>query len=442
MNSSRKNSNLAIKGNGIIPAAPFIEAAEKANLAKVPRIQKWIRAVAVSNNRKLAEPLAKYLHVKMAKALLEKYPFAIPQEAELDSWRGQGIPLPFGIVHNSELPFFYTLNWLMQHGFCGGSPGTGKTNFLSLIALEAMKFISVWIFDRDKQDYRHLLRLNQNLRVFDVQQNFIWNPLQVPPYVKPEHHLTSFATNFCKSQNLLDGSENMATRALYRLYEERGIFQAHDAFPTLYDLRDKIRSYNLKGSYRALGYQDSLLNRLDAFLMACPETYAYSRGYPIEELAKMSFVLEVKGLGERHGRFFVNSLALALFHHRIGKGERGGLPKNLLIWDECKWMTPPGMNESIGYTPFATMISQAREASIGCLLADQGLEIESSIFVQSRAKFIFRLGSGDDIERAQRTLALSKEQADFIHKLDTGQCICRIPRVDPFVIQVPKIRLE
>lgn len=443
MNSYRKNSDIRLAQNSvIIPAGPFIEAAEKANLAKVPKIQKWIRAVAASNSKSLAEPLAKYLHLKMAHAQLEKYPYAIPQESELEGWHGHGIPLPFGIVHKTEMPFIYTLNWLMQHMFVGGASGVGKTNFLSMVALEAMRFVSVILVDREKTDYRSLVRLEPSLKVFDVQRDFIWNPLQIPPYVKPQHHLTSFATNFCKSQSLLDGSENLATKALYSIYEERGIFLGQDSYPTLYDLRDKIRSYNLKGNYRALGYQDSLLNRLDAFLIACPETYAYSRGYPIEELAKMSFVLEVKGLGERHGRFFVNSLALALFHYRIAKGERAATPRNLIVLDEAKWMVPPGFNESIGFSPFASLLAQCREVGIGFVLADQTLNLEPSIFVQSRAKFCFRLGSGEDVERARKTFALSKEQADYIHKLDTGQCIVRIPKVDPFVIDVPKIRLE
>ena len=83
MNSYRKNSDIRLaKSSVIIPAGPFIEAAEKANLAKVPRIQKWIRAVAASNSKSLAEPLAKYLHLKSEGVLGKTRPrqFSCPQE--------------------------------------------------------------------------------------------------------------------------------------------------------------------------------------------------------------------------------------------------------------------------------------------------------------------------------------------------------------------------
>jgi hypothetical protein len=259
--------------------------------------------------------------------------------------------------------------------------------------------------------------------------------------VKPSHHITAFVSIFSKSNALLDGSIAMCTKAVHELYEEYKVFDGATDFPTLFELYDKVKSYKVARYSRDAGYQDSILNRLDSYLIENANAYSHSRGFPLAELLERSFVLEVKGLSERHSRCLMNWILYAIFFFRLANGQRGNILRNLVVIDECKWAAVPGMNPNIGFPPLASVLAQSREAGLGLVLADQTANLDESAFVQSRLKMCFRMGSGEDIERMRKTFALSKEQAAYIPKLDTGQAIVRIPKVDPFLIKVPRVRL-
>jgi len=418
----------------------LLELAELAKADKEQFYQDAILAATLGNDVRLANTLTRMLHVRAVQEQLHGVPFRVPQLQDLYAGFSRDKLALLGIVFNSETPFAYPFDWLNQHGFIGGGTGTGKTNALYGIALQTMQHCPVWVFDRDKQDYRHLLRLKPELLVLDATE-LRYNPFEVPPGVKAEHHMTAALTVFMKSNSLLDGSENLGTKALYELYEARGIFQGKDAYPTLFDLRDKIKSYKLNPYSRDAGYRDSLLNRLESYVLAAPELYGCSRGFPIAELAERSMVLEVKGLHERHGRCLLNWVLFSLFLYRIANGQRGNTLRNLVIIDEAKWAAPPGYNENLGFVPLASVLAQSREAGLGIIIADQTADLNDAVFVQSRLKMCLRLGSGTDIERVRKTFALSDEQAAHISKLDVGEAIVRIPREDPFRIRIPRVRL-
>jgi hypothetical protein len=115
----------------------------------------------------------------------------------------------------------------------------------------------------------------------------------------------------------------------------------------------------------------------------------------VRELVERSFVLEVKGLSERHSRCLLSWLLYSIFLYRIANAHRGNTLRNLVIIDEGKWAAPPGFNQNIGFVPLASILAQSREAGLGILLADQTANLDESIFVQSRLKMCFRMGSGE-----------------------------------------------
>lgn len=430
--------------NGKIITGPeqFYRLAGQAGLKDNPTIQNLIRAVSITNDPSLAQKIGRCLSVMATEKMLRNIPFDDPNPALLYD-QAQTNPILLGFLQGSKTLCPYSLDLLNQHALVLGATGTGKTNFLEGIARQAMKTIPVWIFDKDKRDYRHLIRLNPNVNVFDAQATFLFNPLQAyPPFFKPKHVIETFHMVFTKTNNLLDGSGSLLLHALHSIFEERGVFQGSENYPTLFDLLDKIKSYQLHGNSRRQTFRESLVTRLEAYLIANPQMYSYSKGFPIFELAKRSFVLEVKGLGEQHGRFVVTMLLHTLFNYFIGKGERGNALRLLAICDETKWLAPPGYSHNIGFSPLAYILAQCRSTGLGIIFADQIAQVENALFVQSRLKICFRLGSGEDIEKAGKAMGLSKAQAEYIHKLDTGEAIVRLPKLDPFLIKTPKLRLR
>jgi DNA helicase HerA-like ATPase len=422
-------------------ADPLIRLAEAAKIEDRRYVQDAILAVVASDDGELATDLSEVLQIAAAQEILRGTPFRTPQPEDLLDGVEAERSLLLGKVAETTLPFLYPEDWLTQHAVVLGASGTGKTTLIILIALQLLeRSVNVIITDRDKQDYRHLLRLARNLLVFDARESFAFNPLQVQPGIRPEHSLDLFVIAFSKSNNLLDGSENMLRKAVYSLFERRGILEGTESYPTLYDLLYKIRSFRFRGNSRQFGFQDSLINRLEAYLAEAPQMYAYSKGFSVADLAAMSFVLEVKGLGERHARFLSNHLLYQLFLHRIATGQRGNRLQNLVIFDEAMWLAPVlKSTEQLGFPPIAMLLSQAREVGLGILLASQTAAMDPSIFVNSRLKIAFRLGSGVDQEAMAKAMALTPEQRAHFPKLGVGEAIVRMPGLDPFLINTPRL---
>lgn len=431
------------KQNSMVAIEPLNKLAEIAKLDKDKNIQKFLMAIGVSNDSRMANDFIKIIHPKAVYESLQKYPFSQPSNDILQADLLNNKFLLIGKIKRTTKPFLYTTDLFNQHGLILGGTGTGKTNLIYGLSLQCMRQgVAVWHLDKDKQDYRHLRRFNPDLLVFDAQENLAINPLQPPKNVKPKHWIPTFVTIFAKSNSLLDGSESLLIKAIYELYEKYGVFNGKDTYPTIIDLFERIVSYNFRGNSRAVAYQDSIVNRLQAYIATNRKVYEYSKGLPIEEFAKKSLVIEVKGLSEKIARFTINIIFYALFLYRIASGQRGNSLRNLVVVDEGKWLAPPGFNENLSFSPLTYVLAQARETGIGLLMADQSAQLEDSIFVNSRIKLCFRLGSGNDIEKAKQTMALTREQADYITKLDTGECIVRIPKEDPFVLQIPKVKLQ
>lgn len=131
-----------------------------------------------------------------------------------------------------------------------------------------------------------------------------------------------------------------------------------------------------------------------------------------------------------------------MFMHRIAVGERGNILRNLVVIDEAKWLAPPGYNDKLAFSPLTYVLSQAREVGMGLVLADQTAELDEAVFVNSLTKVCFRLGSGKDIRKIRDAFSLTQAQADFINRLDTGQCIVRVPSEDPFLLQTLRVNFE
>lgn len=419
----------------------LIRTAEEAKLLRTPLIQNSIKAVLASDDNKLAEHIQRFLQFRAGNERLLQYPFEQYLEKPVSPNLSGQRKIIVGIIQRINQPLIYLLDLLVMHCLVLGASGTGKTNlFYGLIAQCIKHGVNVLIFDKDKQDYRHLLRLFNELPVFDAAKDFIFNPWQVPSSVSPDHWLAASVQIFCKCNSLLDGSESLLLKAMVFLYEKFGVFQNSGKFPTMIDLYEKIKNYNFKG-FRSKGYQESIINRLEAYISLHRNIYEYEQGIPIDWIAQNSMVLEVKGLTDRVARFNATLLLYALFMHRLAKNERGNILRNLAVIDEAKWLAPPGYNEASGFSVLTNIMAMAREVGLGLMLGDQSAQLEDSVFVNSRIKCCFRLGDGQDIEKVKHAMSLTEEQARYITRLGTGECIIRIPGEEPFVINTLKVNL-
>jgi DNA helicase HerA-like ATPase len=423
-----------------LPARPFIELAEDARLDKEGFVQDWIEAASLDRTGETAQGLAEFLQFHAVDEQLRGVPFYKPSEEGLyQDFPNTTRLLGLGFAEGSGIPIVLPVDTGNRHIAIWGQSGAGKTTLLRLITHQARKHCSVIVVEREKEDFRNMVRVGDFL-VFDAQKSLVWNPPEVHAPLTPEQTITTLVAIFSKSFGLLIGSQSLLQKVLYEIFRERGIFDGSRNYPTLHDLRAKIASLNLRPYSRTGQSQDSLLNRLDGMLFESPRTYAYSKGFPVSQLANKSFVLEVKGLNEHHARFLVMHLLYTLFLYRIRTGDRGNFLKNLCIIDEARWLAVPGHNESLGFSPLSDVMAMSREAGIGLCLASQTANLDDSVFQNTRLKIAFKLGDGKDMRRVGQAMKLTKEQEDHVPRLKTGQCIVSTEGVEPFVMNVPHIR--
>ena len=417
-------------------ARALLRDIEEAKLHKTKSIQKLYRAVLLSRNPLLGQALEKYIEPKLAREQILDFPFNPTSFSYQD--HAPEVRLVLGKILQESRELRLLVNHLRMHALILGSPGTGKSVLMEhLIYLLIRCGVKALILERDKVEFRRLLNLIPNLTIFNIEKNFIFNPLQCPSCVNPQHWLVAFVSVFAKYNDLLSGSESLLIRAVNELYQEYGVFEGNgDAFPTIPDLYDKIISYQFKGNRREAGFQDSILNRLYAYISLYKHVYSYSKGIPIEWIEGNNIILECRGVTERIARFQMSIVLYALFMHKIGAHKTTNRIVNATFIDECKWVSEK-YNDKKGFTPLTYVMSQSRAVGMGLIFADQTAELEDALFVNSGTKYCFRLGDGKDMKKAAISMGLNARQMQYLTRLKTGECVVRtMEEEEPFVLKV------
>ncbi|MCG8407096.1 MAG: DUF87 domain-containing protein, partial [Phycisphaerales bacterium] len=204
--------------------------------------QKLYRSAVMSKSPQLLHALEKRIDPILAYEQMLDFPFnpTTNQDYEYD----QKTRLYLGRILQEKKDFRPRIDPLNQHAVILGSSGAGKSVLLMHMVYQFVQNgINCLIFDKDKAELRGLLNLIPDLNIFNIEKNFIFNPLQVPTSVDPQHWLVAFVSVFAKYNDLLSGSESLLVRAVNELYKEYGAFKGNcDTFPTIPDLYNKIIS--------------------------------------------------------------------------------------------------------------------------------------------------------------------------------------------------------
>jgi hypothetical protein len=428
-----------------LPIHLLLEQAKRAKIDQDPMFQKMIRCLAITKDPRLFQTLARRTELQSLHRRFDPYPFYVPSIEQMLQGDTSNNVMILGRVKNTYTPFLIHTMLLSMHCGIFGRTGVGKSTLLYWIASLAMiQGIAVHMFDRDKQDYRHLKRMFPNLLVLNVGKQFKLNPLEPPPGVAPKTWIQVFVENFCRANALLDGSESLLLRLVTQLYKEAGVFDGSDNYPSLFCLFNKCKAFKVSRFSREAGFKDSIKNRLEAYLITSPELYDCSKGFSLLDLSQKSVVFELSGFPEKQAKFLMSHLLYWLFHHRIARQEYDQGLRNLCIIDECKWLMPPHpANSAIPWPPIAYMLAQLRALGVGLVMADQTLALDESLFVNSVLKITFGLGSGKDLKRAKEVFSLDNDQLDYLHRLQRGQAVVRYPNVPhAFCIEIPPFPLS
>jgi hypothetical protein len=345
-----------------------------------------------------------------------------------------------GKVKNSGAAAPRRLNEFTLHLLGIGSTGCGKTNWLLWLIWQIHQVggVGTWIIDR-KLDYRGLLRYDPNILVFDLARNFRLNPLQPPRLVDARKWANVFVDLFCHENNLLDGSRGMLVTTLTQLFEDYGVYEGSRDYPSFFELLGALKNLKLGGHARPMGFRDSLVGRLESYVMTNGQLYDCSIGFDLESLISKTVVFEVTGLLDVQCDYLVNHLLHWLFCFRLlGERKRGDKLLTLAVFDEANKVFSPYRNSALGERPITSMVSQLREFGVGLACTAQTSRLDRSIFANSAVKALFSSG-GEDLTDAVRAMGLTPEQAAYSRNLGVGEAIVHHQRIGKtFVLEIPK----
>ena len=415
---------------------------EEAGLTGNEALQKAIYSAGLAHDFYTIRALKELIRPQWLHAQIDKNAFWPPPKGNEVSGE-----IHIGDVVETGAPFGLNL-WpeMVCHVLMAGSSGSGKTNTnLHVIRQLGERRIPFFIPDM-KNDYASIGKLigEENLLVTKPKGNELkLNPLEPPPGVDPTQWLQVMVDFFAQAFGLMVGSKGFLLDKLDRLYKDYHVYSGQKTYPSMFELYALLKKTSIPAYSRDARFLESALGRIKIVLITLGDVFDCSQGFPISELARTNWVLQLHGLAGFIQNFLILSVMCAIFMYRICDNIRGARLKHLIIMDEGKRIADRNLERGteIPYTDL--LISQVREFETGILLADQEVsKIAQSYKANTYTKIGFSQRNGIDILEMARCMSLNREQLDYFNKLQVGQAIVRFGRYDaPFVIQVPHVAM-
>jgi len=369
-----------------------------------------------------------------------------PSEEEIARFLSAG-ELVLGYIDEKNNQLLIPYDTLCRPLINLGAPGGGKSTlakFLLWQALTMQQSFNALIPDL-KKEYRHLAAVTRNLKVIPSDRLSL-NPLEVPSWQSPMDHLMAFAQVFVSENYLAGTSLNLLIELCQWLYQERGIFDGSQDYPTLMDLFRLISKR--VGSTKSFRFTDILLwlqNRLKPYILH--PCFNVRRGIPFEVFQKENLVLELDtGFTDNMYNFVVATIVNQLFMHNKAHNLTGAKLRHWINVDEARVLFQPNRDLStFGESIINVLISKTRDLGIGFLVSSQEpASISQTLHSLASTKIAFPLTDGDDLERIQKSFGLTEEQTAHIFKLPPfGQAIISYSGFErPLLLGAPWFRLK
>jgi hypothetical protein len=436
---------------------PFIELVrflDEGEMLTNPIIKQLVdRAIATADHNPLYEFLEKF-SIFLSKAARNrklktyqtlKCPFPYPSRD--DAAKHLNGPLRFGYINQFNDMFNMDYDELSLPLIIPGRVGSGKSQLVKYLLCQMLRqkrSFNVIIPDL-KAEYRNLLAITRNLRVFTKDHLFL-NPLQVPDWMTPRENIIFFSKLFVSENYLAGTSQNVLLSSLEYIYKERGIFDGSRNWPTLHDLYNVITK-NLSNQ-KSFKYRDIFLwlqNRLHPYVYS--NSFDSRCGIPFSTWQNENVVLEMdEGITDNMYSFIVGYIAGLRYSFNKKMRLTGSKLRTLLIIDEGRLLFNAQRDVSIfGESYINEIATKTREFGIGYVISSQETSsFNKTIRAIAYTKISFPLTDGTDIDFIQNSFGLSEEQAEFVFKLPRfGQAIVRYGGYkNPFLLAVPHFHIK
>lgn len=355
----------------------------------------------------------------------------------------------------STTEIIYPYKKIRQHCLISGITGSGKTN--TVLSILKNSPVSYLVIEPTKQEYRHLLSIDEDIKIYTLGNELIspirFNPFYFPEKISVMSHIDSLKAVFMSAFSMYASMPNILEQCLYSIYQKVGwdlntsvnVFATeglrNEHFPTLALLYEEIDDYLSNSGYaeeQKSNIRAALLTRLKSLmtgskgkLLNTVETIDFS------ELLQSKTVIELEEIADEDDK----ALIMGLFFIRLS--EQFKVEADPMLDAELKHITvieeahrlfknhSENQNPEIANTKgkavefFCNILSEIRAKGEGIIIVDQvPTKLAPDALKNTDTKIIHRLVSQDDAEYVAQSLAISEEEdLLFLSQLKCGEIL-------------------
>jgi hypothetical protein len=357
------------------------------------------------------------------------------------------------VLTETEVVFPYKN--LRQHCLISGITGSGKTNtVMSLLKNSPVPYL---IIEPTKQEYRHLLSIDKNIKVF-TPGNERLSPIRLNPFYFPKgisvmSHIDSLKAVFMSAFSMYASMPNILEQCLYSIYQKLGwdlntsinVFAtnnlSYEHYPTLTLLYDEIDEYLDNSGYaeeQKSNIRAALLTRIKSLMTGSKgKLLNTTESLDFSELLQSKTIIELEEIADEDDK----ALIMGLFFIRLS--EQFKIEADLVLDADLKHFTiieeahrlfknhSENQNPEVANTKgkavefFCNILSEIRSKGEGIIIVDQvPTKLAPDALKNTDSKIIHRLVSQDDAEYVAQALAISKdEDLLFLSQLKRGEAL-------------------
>ena len=338
----------------------------------------------------------------------------------------------------------------IKHILIVGMTGMGKTNLsfhvLRELARHKKPFL-VFDWKRNYQDLRQLPEFHhlKVIRLGAPDCDFKFNPLIPPSGVNPKHWMAMLIDVMKHAFFFAHGVEYFIRKGIDDLYDQFGIYDSKDEFPTFRDLEKRMQKEFVRG--REMLWMSSVKRTLASLTFSglLGDVLNVRQHEGIDELLTQNVVIEMDNLANVEKIFFIEALLLWIYEYRKQEGGREDF-KHAIVIEEAHHVLSRKKELAGGEeTIVESIIRMIREFGESVIVIDQEpKKVSDSIKANTNCKITFNLGNGDDITTIARSMNLLPEQKRMIDLLDVGHAIVKMKgRFDePVHVRFPLVGIK
>lgn len=390
-------------------------------------------------------------------------------ESEKESSIGLGCIYHMGLAEEKS-PVRLNTKTLTGHTFVTGSTGSGKSNTIYHILIQAHKQgIPFLVIEPAKGEYKDALGGMENIRVLGTNPRLApllqINPFAFPDTIHVLEHIDRLVELFNACWPMYAAMPAILKDAIEQCYENTGWDMRNSVcncvppqYPTFCDLLEILPQVIQSSRYSkdtSSDYMGALLTRVRSLTTGINALLFAPQEIPATELFDHSTIVDLSRVASTEVKsLLMGLLVIKLQEYRMNQasGKEANQPlRHLTVLEEAHHLlrattsiqTQENANlQGKSVELLANSISEMRTYGEGFIVADQAPGLLDPVVIRNtNTKIILRLPDGEDRTVVGCAAALNKEQIDEIVKLPQGVAVvyqsnwlnavlCKIDRAD------------